>query len=226
MSLLAYAVAEGDAAEIEGVGLEERPLIGIGHDGLALVVSEHESPLPEATAQTLWRYEDVVERLMDRQPILPARFGSVLADEDEAVSALRTRRNELRRRLTQVRGAVELGVRATWAQPPTHPQPGTGTEYLLGRLEVQRRAQRAANSLDPLLALARAHKVTVLPRPSVPVLASYLVDRDRTHEFIELATQIGQTEFDDGELIVTGPWPPYSFAQTPALDSGPHGDAE
>ena len=69
----------------------------------------------------------VVERLMGSQPILPARFGTLLADDDEAVTALRTRHDELRRGLALVRGAVELGVRATWAQPPSQ-RAGTGTE--------------------------------------------------------------------------------------------------
>ena len=59
MSLLAYAVAERDAGLIDGVGLDERPLVGIEHDGLALVVSQHEYPLPEPTAKLLWRYEEV-----------------------------------------------------------------------------------------------------------------------------------------------------------------------
>ena len=224
MSLLAYAIAEQGAGMIDGVGLDERPLVRIGHEGLALVVSQHEYPLPEPTAKMLWRYEEVVERLMGSQPILPARFGSVLADEEEAVTALRARHDELRRALTRVRGALEMGVRATWTQPPTRPRAGTGSEYLLSQLDVRRRAKRCADSMDPLLALARDSRVKVLPRPSVPFIAAYLVDRDQIEEFTELATRLG-AEWDDGEVVVTGPWPPYSFTQAAALDRGPSGDA-
>jgi hypothetical protein len=217
MSLLAYAVAEGDAAAIDGVGLDGQPLIAIGDDGVALVVSREPSAPPEPTAQTLWRYEEVVERLMVYEPILPARFGSVLPDEDAARTALRARRDELLRGLERVRGAVELGIRGSWTNAPTQPAASSGTEYLLGHLEVRRRAQRAADVAEPLNALARRHKVKVLPRPSIPFLAAYLVDRDRTEEFIELASQLDD-KFDDGELVVTGPWPPYTFAQAPTLD--------
>ena len=224
MSLLAYAVAERDAGLIDGVGLDERPLVGIEHDGLALVVSQHEYPLPEPTAKLLWRYEEVVERLMGSQPILPARFGSVLADEDEAVTALRTRQDELRRGLARVRGAVELGVRGDWTQPPAEQRGGTGTEYLLGQLDARRRAQRCADALDPLLALARDSSVKVLPRPSVPFIAAYLVDRDQVEEFSDLASQLS-AEWRDGELVVTGPWPPYSFVEAPPFDRAPQGDA-
>ncbi len=217
MSLLAYAIADADPDAIEGAGLDGRPLTGIGHDGLALVVSPQGSRCPEPTAQTLWRYEEIIERLMSRHPILPARFGSVLADEDEARDALRDRHQDLRQRLERVRGAVELGIRASWTHAPTPRPARSGTEYMLGRLDVHRQAQRVAELVDPLRALARSSTVKVLPRPSVPLMAAYLVDRDRTEEFRELAAELDAT-FEDGQLVCTGPWPPYSFAETGTLD--------
>ena len=221
--MLAYAFAETDADGIDGVGLEEQPLITIEDDGVALVASRHASRPPVPTAETLWRYEEVVEHLMARQAILPARFGSVLADEEEARSALRTRRDELRRGIDRVRGAVELGIRATWSEAPVRPPAHSGTEYMLGQLDVHRRAQRAAEIVAPLGALARDSKVKVLPRQSIPLLAAYLVDRDRTEEFIARAAELDDG-FEDGQLLCTGPWPPYSFAQTAALDRDLQGE--
>lgn len=217
MSLLAYAFAEADADGIDGVGLDDKPLIAIEHDGVALVASCHAARSPAPTAEALWRYEEVVERLMARQAILPARFGSVLADEDEARNALGARRDELRRGFDLVRGAVELGIRASWSEAPAPPPASSGTEYMLGRLEVHRRAQRAADLVVPLGAVARSSKVKVLPRPSVPLLAAYLVDRDRTDEFVALATEL-DAAFEGGQLVCTGPWPPYSFVEPAALD--------
>lgn len=214
--MLAYAFTESDADGIDGMGLDEQPLIAIEDDGVALVASRHAGP-PVPTAETLWRYEEIVERLMARQAILPARFGSVLEDEDEARSALRTRRDDLRRGLDRVRGAVELGIRATWSEAPAPSAAHSGTEYMLGRLDVHRRAQRAADLVAPLGALARDSKVKVLPRQSVPLLAAYLVDRDRTEEFVARAGELG-ADYDDGQLVCTGPWPPYSFAQGATLD--------
>jgi hypothetical protein len=221
MSLLAYAITEEDTGAIEGVGLDGRPLIAVGHEGVALVVSHQESGPPEPTPQTLLRYEEIVEQLMGRQPILPARFGSMLTDEDEARSAIRDRRDELRCGLERVRGAVELGIRGSWANAPTQPPARSGTEYLLGQLDLRRRAQRAADLVDPLRAIARSSRVKLLPRPSVPFLAAYLVDRDRTEEFIALVRELGP-DFEDIALELTGPWPPYSFAQAATLDRGRH----
>ena len=216
MSLLVYAFAEADADGIDGVGLDQQPLMAIEDDGVALVASRHAGP-PVPAAEALWRYEEVVERLMARQAILPARFGSVLADEDEARSVLRTRREELLRGIDRVRGAVELGIRATWSEAPAPPAAHSGTEYMLGQLDVHRRAGRAAEVVAPLAALARDSTVKVLPRPSIPLMAAYLVDRDRTEEFVARAAEL-DADFEDGQLLCTGPWPPYSFVQTATLD--------
>jgi hypothetical protein len=219
MSLLAYAFTDSDSGGIDGAGLDGAPLIAIEHDGVALVVSRHPSSFPEPTAETLWRYEEIVERLMSRQPILPARFGSVLGDEDEARNALCARHHELSRSLDRVRGAAELGIRATWSHAPTPPPARSGTEYMLGQLEIRRRARRTLDLVAPLRALARASTAKLLPRPTVPLLAAYLVDRDQTADFIDLAAEL-DIAFEDGELVCTGPWPPYSFATLEHL----HGD--
>jgi hypothetical protein len=217
MSLLVYAIAEGAAGAARGVGLDGRPLIGVEHDGLALIASQRASSRPTPTLETLRRYERIVEGLMALQPILPARFGSLLPDDEAARSALRDRHDELRGDLERVRGAVELGVRGDWTHAPAQPPPRSGTEYLLGQLDIRRRAGRAARFVDPLRALSREVKVKVLPQPSVPFLAACLVDRDRADEFIDAATKLGAS-FEDGELVCTGPWPPYSFVQDAPLD--------
>jgi hypothetical protein len=219
MSLLAYAFAESDAGGIDGVGLDEEPLIAIEHDGVALVASCHPAGPPAPTAEALWRYEEIIERLTARRAILPARFGSLLADEHEARRALRTHRDELRQGLDRVRGAVELGIRACWAPAPTSPPARSGTEYMLGQLDVHRRAQRVAELVAPLEALARSSKVKLLPHPSIPLLAAYLIDRDGTEEFIARAAEL-DASFEDGQLVCTGPWPTYSFVQAAPLARG------
>ncbi len=217
MSLLAYAVAESGSPAIDDAGLDGAPLLRIRVRGVALVVSRQASRPPEPTPQALWRYEEIVERLMARQPILPARFGSVLASEEDAREALAARHDELCQALAKVRGAVELGIRGTWTTQPEHPPASSGTEYMLGQLDIRRRAERAARLLDPLGALARSSKMKVLPRQSIPFSGAYLVDAGETDRFFAKAGELGSS-LEDAELVCTGPWPPYSFAEAPALD--------
>jgi Gas vesicle synthesis protein GvpL/GvpF len=206
VSLVLYAVTEG-VPECTGGELRS-----VSEGSLTAVVGD-EAVSP--SRDMLWRYEQVVERLMRRNALLPARFGSVFTDEDQLRAMLRRRRDELERSLDRVKGAVELAIRSSWSE-----QIGvaagrghrTGTDYMLGRLELQRRARDVAQSLDRLAPLARDSHRRVLADPSVPLVGAYLVDRERVPEFTRRVAELDRS-VEEIELVCTGPWPPYSFAQ-------------
>jgi hypothetical protein len=213
MSLVLYGVVEaGDL--VSGLGLDDEPLHTIVEGPLAAVVSDHAGEAPEPGLAHLREYESTVRRLMDCGAILPARFGSVLADEGAVRGRLRRHHRDLLSRLRRVRGTVELALRATWRVgagmlPGT--RPATGASYLRERLELRQSARRVASELDSLGTLARSSRRTLSPAPELPVLDAYLVDCDRVHEFIAMV-RVLDDRLDDVELICTGPWPPYSFA--------------
>jgi hypothetical protein len=110
---------------------------------------------------------------------------------------------------------VEIGLRASWLSradgvPDFRPPPGAS--YLRDRLELRQSARRVASVLDPLTSLARGSRRSLVPRPDLPVLDAYLVDRGRVQEFVAMVEQLDD-RLDDVELVCTGPWPPYSFAE-------------
>jgi hypothetical protein len=215
MSLLVYGIVQAGDVEPFGRGLDDRPLFGITEAPLEAIVADHDGPAPEPSATALRDYERTVRGLMDRGAILPAQFGSVLPDEHAVRALLRNRHRDLLVRLRQVRGAVEIGLRASWrddASAALDPRPPSGSSYLRERLELRQSARRVASELDPLTALARGSRRAVAPRPDLPVLDAYLVDRGRVGEFVALVEQLDD-RLDDVELVCTGPWPPYSFAE-------------
>ncbi|MGH2930139.1 MAG: GvpL/GvpF family gas vesicle protein, partial [Solirubrobacteraceae bacterium] len=138
MSLLLYGIAEargrtGD--RLAGVGLGGRPLRRLDEGPLAAVVSEHpgseRAPAPAASAAR--EYDRTIQRLMEHEAILPARFGSLLDDEPAVRALLRRRRDDLLPRLGRVRGAVEIGLRTAWrsgADGGSGSTPDSGTAYL------------------------------------------------------------------------------------------------
>ena len=69
-----------------------------------------------------------------------------------------------------------------------------------------------ASVLEPLTSLARGSRRSLVPQPDLPVLDAYLVDRVRVREFLAMVQQLGDG-LKDVELVCTGPWPPYSFAE-------------
>lgn len=216
MSVLLYGIVEAAGDAPSGKGLHGRPLRGVVEGPLLAVVSDDVASDLKPSVATLSEYERTVRELMVRGAVLPARFGSVLED-DLAVRALLSRRREdLLARLRRVRGAVEIALRATWrdgALPRSDAgESQSGTAYLRGRLERRQDAARVAGELAPLHTIALSARRSVAPRPDVPVLDAYLVDRDRVGEFVALVEQL-DGDLDDVELVCTGPWPPYSFAE-------------
>jgi hypothetical protein len=139
------------------------------------------APAPELDA--LLEHDRVVHSLMDRGPVVPMRFGTVVGDESEIRALLLERRKELTELLAHVRGRVEFGVRGRKFRART------GRDYMTSKLDAER-------ALAPLAELAadtrKRHRDT-----------AYLVDRELAETFQERAQSM--------KLALTGPWPPYSF---------------
>jgi hypothetical protein len=215
MTLLLYAIANGDHVVAPGIsGLDDRPLHSVARGDLAAVVGECQAE-PAATPDVLLRFEQAVEELMGDRTVLPARFGTVMADENAAAQLLISRRDQFADALQRVDGAVELGVRAGWPNgdsPPSRPSgPDAGAEYLLGRLDRRHRARRLADEVDAALGdLARESSCRILGRPESTVTAAYLVPRPQVEEFLARCRSLKDT-IAGASLVCTGPWPPYSF---------------
>ena len=157
--------------------------IGV-HDGrLTAFVKRGIVAAPEPEPDALLDHDRVVHALMERDTVVPMRFGTVVGDEREIRSVLLKRRRELRAMLSHVRGRVEFGVRRQ------NVKASTGRDYMRGKLEMER-------SLAPLSELAADTR----PRRRD---TAYLVDRDLASAFQERARSM--------KLSLTGPWPPYSF---------------
>lgn len=214
MSLLVYGIVEAAGDRPSGEGLDGWRLRGVADGPLLAVVSEHDGARPAPNATGLSAYDRVVRRLMGRDAILPARFGSVLEDEPAVRGLLSGRREDFLTRLRRVRGAVEIGLRASWRDGSCERSDvgaQSGTSYLRGRLESRRMAERVARELDPLTGHALGARRAVALRPDLPVLDAYLVERERVGEFVALV-ELLDGRLRDVELACTGPWPPYSFA--------------
>jgi hypothetical protein len=212
MKLLAYAIG-GPEIAVEGAGLSGAPLRTVAGPELAAVVSQHDSAPRDRDAALLWEYENVIERIMAQTQILPLRFGSVFTDQREVEDFLRARQEELRASLRRVGGAVEFALNAGWLARHDLVEPqDSGTAYMLGKLERHRRTTQLASRLDPLRRLARGVRQRTPPSRELPIRSAYLVDNERAEEFAKLVAQLDD-QLDEIELVCTGPWPPYSFAQ-------------
>jgi gas vesicle protein GvpL/GvpF len=182
------------------------PLRAIRCDGLTALCAPAERR--ELTPEALWRHEEIVEALMEERDLLPVRFGTLVPDEDAATRAVLERRQQLAASLDRVRGAVELAVRAhpRERQDDSAPDAASGLDYMLAKA---RRSEAARLVHEPLAFIARD---SVVQRGPELLRAAYLLDRDAVDGFVSLVARL--QESDTGlDVLCTGPWPPYSFAE-------------
>jgi hypothetical protein len=212
--IYAYGICEAQATEItEGRrGLGGARLRALRADALAAVYSRHRSLRPRPSRDDVLVHERVLEAVMERGPVLPLRFGTRLGSEQDLEAALRERCEELLPALDRVRGRVELGLRVLGAGPePSSRAKQSGRDYLLDRLEAQRRAEAVARELHaPLAGLAVASRLRERMQPPTVLVGSYLVAQDAVDGFRSHAEALANRH-PDLRVVVTGPWPPYSF---------------
>jgi Gas vesicle synthesis protein GvpL/GvpF len=214
--IYAYGICEPGvaAAALCRRGLGGATLRALDRAGLAAVYSRHRSLRPRPIPELVLEHERVVEGIMARGAVLPLRFGTELASEQQLAAVLAERHDELLRSLDRVRGKAEIGIRmiatrSASGDPAIDP---SGRDYLLARVQEHRRSQQAIDEVHAgLAALSRASRIRQPPRPASRFAAAYLVDAERVAEFRRQADRLAQRQAGM-QLIVTGPWPPYTFA--------------
>jgi hypothetical protein len=216
-----YAVLAEPPAGALPSGLSGEPLRLVACDDVLAAVGDVASA-PGVDEASLRAHDAAVRRLAaGASALLPARFGSVAADERQLCDALRPRLDAFREGLRAVRGCEQMTLRfarreaAAVEAAPAVPSAsaGPGTRYLDARRASAgdpRAIPEVARVLDILAPLVRGERRERHERP--PLLASvyHLVAR----ETLDVYRAAVDSAADDSGLRVTssGPWPPYAFA--------------
>lgn len=223
MSLLLHAIGPAPLAE---------PPPGLRGGALSFISAGAVGAWATETGEGAGDREDafehhrVVEALCARQPCLPIRFGSRVADPAAAAALLAPRADALARTLERVGGRRELAVTLLWTDAEV--EPGRGHAPLPDRsgrafLERKRAAHAAA---DERLALARdlARRLetdlsadqadvrhALCPSAQVALSTAILAPAGRADAMKEEAVKVA-ARLTGVRAVVSGPWPPYTFA--------------
>jgi Gas vesicle synthesis protein GvpL/GvpF len=183
-------------------------------------------------------HHDVVVAVAALGPAIPLRLATVYLTDDRVQDLLSQRRDEFCQTLGWLAHRTECGIKA-WAAPdiltsdvaPAR-QPAasqSGAAYLLrrraelaARADRQRLAARCGEeihaALGQLAIASRLHPIHDAGAPADAALqvlnAAYLVESASFQEFAESARAVG-THAGAARVVVTGPWPSYSFADGP-----------
>lgn len=222
-------------------GLNGEHLALVPWQALAAVVAVSADVQIQPTADALLRHEIVVETLCEASGALPVRFGTILPDEAAVERALDDRYEVLRAALARLGSKVELGLTVLWdsraipedlgdigdegvaAPGAEHGEnQSPGRRYLLARREAYRReqvmqkmAQTVTSDLDHhLRPYIRESQYRVDTAPGLAIRAAFLVDRGALAQ-ARTALSACRSLYPALRFLITGPWPPYSFAGPP-----------
>ena len=221
----------GDAAQLAMVSWRDLAAV-TGRTG------DGDAPL---TVEAVLRHETIVEAVRRQGPSLPVRFGTVFRDAMSVASALEERYETLSADLERLGDKVELSLIVLWATPSSGDAPtrmtreaegapagqSAGARYLHARAaELRRdedrkeRARAVARELELVLGgLALERRESLLPTPRVAVRTAYLLAPARVGDF-RAAFEMLRARRGELRILLSGPWPPYSFVSRPAAEGG------
>ena len=194
-------------------------------EDLSALVSVYRSQDFQVSRKNALAHHEVVRSITEQTTPLPARFGTVVTIE-QLRNYVSIHHQAIKAKLAQVRGGVEMNVRMIHSIPTadTSQEPqnlrGPGTAFLLEkRREILRDDAGAAQKLElstwlreKLGDLVKEEKISITPSETLILArADHLISRADVQEYrAKMAKAV--EERPETRFMVSGPWPPYSFA--------------
>ena len=226
MKFYLYCFAEGlDRLNKPQRGVSGAPVQLLKIDDLVAIISASRGEGFRPNRDTL-AHAAVVRSVFKQTTPIPFRFGQAVT-EQYLRNYISIHRQAIKARLAHVRGRAEMNVRMIGtrenAPPPVfNPEKpvGPGTRFLLDKRRDFRGDEWRAAQIAELSAwfsqklgkLTRDEHINVVPSERVVIArADHLIDRAN---ILEYRTRMAQAieERPDTRFMVSGPWPPYSFA--------------
>ena len=223
MKLYVYCLVEDlDTLDVPVRGINAAVVRLLKIDEFGVVVSDGESDAFPLTKESALAHDVVVRAIFDITTLLPFRFGSIVS-EQQLRHYVATYKPALKKSLAHVRDCVQMDLKIIWqyskpdAAPPPDYNQGPGTTFLeKKRRELGRQVPQIAELSDLLRKelgdLIRDEQIAVHPTKTV-VLATvfHLVESSNIPRYQEKVQEIRNNR-PDLKIRLSGPWPPYSFA--------------
>jgi Gas vesicle synthesis protein GvpL/GvpF len=226
--LCVYALCAAPVRLGRSSGIAGEPLRAVTVGAAAAIVGESRG-LPRPTTANLRKYDRVIQELARRTPaLLPARFATCVS-EDELVFILRARQQSFRRNLEAVRNRAQMTIRIVGGSRGSEEakgskgrsskgavgsrgSKGSGRSYLNARAAELARAREIAGFHAVRTAVRRWVKDERVERQAAVASVYHLVPRDLIPAY-RRALQ-GAAAASGVRLVISGPWPPYAFADS------------
>ncbi len=232
MSYYAYCVAHVSQSEPWDVfpGVEDRPVFAVRDQKIAILVSRLEK-LRMNDPRSVVQHGQVIHRAFERHTVLPFRYGTVFATEEQVGSLLRKNRDSFIEAIRQLRGKAEMHLKLQFRAPAPalSMAAAAGSRKGPARLMVSgggyivpgTQPADGENHESPAHRVAQYLKETLRPRQEQMAIRTaadgvvhmelrYLVDEHQV-PILQKNSLPGFQSLEDFQMQVTGPWPPYHF---------------
>ena len=237
-----YGVVQGDQKALFKIpGLGGSPVYASAQDGLACFLSDYSGRefgafSKEELVRSLFIHQAVVEKIMQEHTVLPLKFGTLMAGEEEVLSFLSQGHHLLVGALARLHNMVEVEVAATWdanqvlrelagqediararTAMSTMP-PGKALQHQIrfGQMLKDAMDRRRDSYQEQMLAflkpLALEVQDNVLVSDQMVMNVAFLLNKARQQEFDERVSHLNDLFLDRINFRIIGPLPPYSFA--------------
>ena len=228
MKVYAYCLVEGldtlDAPDVQVRGIEGAAVRLLKIDDFGVLVSDGEPNAFPLTQESAIAHAAVVGSVLDKITSLPFRFGTIIS-EQQLRHYVTTYKPALEKSFAHVRGCVEMDLKIIWQiaktdQTAEKEEQGPGTAFLekkrrelLGDERQSTLKAELSNVLRKELGgLIRDDQIAVRPSKTADLAAvSHLVERANIQRYQEKVQEIRNSR-PDLKIRLSGPWPPYSFA--------------
>lgn len=227
MKLYVYCLVEDlDKLEVPVPGIAGAPVRLLKIDEFGILVSDGESDAFPLTRESAIAHDTLVRSIFDQTTSLPFRFGSVVS-EQQLRHYVATYKPALKKSFAHVRGCVQMDLRIIWQrsepeadQPPENEKHGPGTAFLEKKrreLLGDERQVAQTTTLSNLLrkdlgGMVRDEQIALRPsKTAVLATVFHLVESVNTGGYQEIVQEIRNNR-PELSIRMSGPWPPYSFA--------------
>ena len=217
MKLYAYCLcADLDTFDNSVSGVSGAAVRVLKREDISVLVSDCEAVA--ATQENMLAHAAVVRSVLARTTPVPFRFGTLLT-EQQLRSFITTNKSALANKLANLRGCVEMDLKTAWQSSnpsPTKPNPaaGPGTAFLMEKrreLVGDEHAELSAFLRGELGSLIKDEKMNLPTSDKALVKVYHLVESSKIKEYRERVQEL-RGKRPELQLEVSGPWPPYSFA--------------
>ena len=226
MKLYAYCLVEElDTLDAPVRGIEGAAVRLLKIDEFGVLVSDGEPNAFPLTKESAIAHATVVSSVLDKTTSLPFRFGTVIS-EQQLRHYVTTYKPALEKSFAHVRGCVEMDLKIIWQRSnpdpdqPAEKEQGPGTAFLekkrrelLGDERQVAQTTELSNLLRKQLgSLIRDEHIELRPsKTGVLATVFHLVETADVQKYQEKVQEIRNNR-PELKIRLSGPWPPYSFA--------------